>query len=96
MMGPGCADCGYTGYRGRVGIFELLVLDEMVRNAVLEQRTSFEIRNICIESSGLVTLLEDGIVKAAEGLTTLEEVLRCLPRLQPPRPLGELRRALGA
>nr|MDJ0876784.1 ATPase, T2SS/T4P/T4SS family [Desulfobacterales bacterium] len=96
MMGQGCADCGYTGYRGRVGIFELLVLDEMVRNAVLEQRTSFEIRNICIESSGLVTLLEDGIVKAAEGLTTLEEVLRCLPRLQPPRPLGDLRRALGA
>ncbi len=94
--GQGCAECGYTGYRGRVGIFELLVLDEMVRNAVLEQRTSFEIRNICIESSGLVTLLEDGIVKAAEGTTTLEEVLRCLPRLHPPRPLGELRRALGA
>ncbi|MBL0714848.1 MAG: Flp pilus assembly complex ATPase component TadA [Desulfosarcina sp.] len=96
MKGPGCAECGYTGYRGRVGIFELLVLDEMVRNAILEQRTSFEIRKICIESSGLVTLLEDGIVKAADGVTTLEEVLRCLPRLQPPRPLSELRRALGA
>ncbi len=96
MKGQGCAECAYTGYRGRVGIFELLVLDEMVRNAVLEQRTSFEIRNICIEASGLVTLLEDGIVKAAEGITTLEEVLRCLPRLQPPRPLSELRRALGA
>jgi type IV pilus assembly protein PilB len=96
MTGQGCSECGYTGYKGRVGIFELLVLDEMVRNAVLEQRTSFEIRNICIESSGLVTLLEDGIVKAADGITTLEEVLRCLPRLQPPRPLGELRRTLGA
>ena len=93
--GQGCNACGYTGYRGRVGIFELLVLDEMVRNAVLEQRTSFEIRNISIESSGLVTLLEDGIVKAADGVTTLEEILRCLPRLQPPRPLSELRRALG-
>ncbi len=96
MKGQGCAECAYTGYRGRVGIFELLVLDEMVRNAVLEQLTSFEIRNICIEASGLVTLLEDGIVKAADGITTLEEVLRCLPRVQPPRPLGELRRALGA
>ena len=95
MQGSGCAECGYTGYKGRIGVYELLVLDELVRNAVLEQRTSFEIRNICIESSGLVTLLEDGIVKAANGITTLEEVLRCLPRLHPPRPLGELRRALG-
>ena len=61
MKGKGCTECAYTGYRGRVGIFERLVLDEMVRNAVLEQRTSFEIRNICIEASGLVTLLDEVI-----------------------------------
>lgn len=96
MKGQGCSECNYTGYKGRMGVYELLVLDEMVRNALIEQRTSHEIRNICIESSGLVTLLEDGIVKAAAGLTTIEEVLRCLPRLNRPRSLGELRRTLGA
>jgi len=96
MKGRGCSACGYTGYKGRIGVYELLVLDEMVRNALIEQKTSYEIRKICIESTGLVTLLEDGIVKAAAGLTTIEEVLRCLPRLNRPRPLGELRRTLGA
>ena len=96
MKGQGCSECNYTGYKGRIGVYELLVLDEMVRNALIEQRTSHEIRTICIESSGLVTLLEDGIVKAAAGVTTIEEVLRCLPRLNRPRSLGELRRTLGA
>lgn len=95
MKGKGCSECGYTGYKGRIGVYELLVLDEMVRNALIEQRTSHEIRNICIESTGLVTLLEDGIVKAAAGVTTIEEVLRCLPRVNRPRSLGELRRTLG-
>ncbi len=93
--GRGCQQCKQKGYRGRIGVFELLVLDEMVRNAILEQRTSYEIRNISINSSGLVTLLEDGLVKAAAGLTTIDEVIRCLPIFQPPRPLAELRRLCG-
>jgi type IV pilus assembly protein PilB len=93
--GDGCAHCQHTGYKGRVGIFELLVLDESVRNAIIDQKTSQEIRRISIESTGLVTLIEDGIFKAASGLTTIDEVLRCLPRLQKPRPFSELRRLLG-
>ena len=92
--GQGCARCQYTGYRGRVGVFELLILDEQVRNAIREQQTSQDIRRISIESTGLVTLLEDGLVKAAAGLTTIDEVLRSLPRLQKPRPLSELQRLL--
>ena len=92
--GQGCARCQYTGYRGRVGVFELLVLDEQVRDAIIEQKTSQDIRRISIESTGLVTLLEDGLVKAAAGLTTIDEVLRSLPRLQKPRPLPELQRLL--
>jgi len=92
--GNGCAQCQYTGYRGRVGIFELLILDEQVRGAIIEQKTSQEIRIISIASTGLVTLLEDGIIKAAAGLTTIDELLRSLPRLQKPRPLTELRRLL--
>ena len=82
------------GYSGRVGIFELLVLDEQVRNAIIDQKTSQQIRRISIESTGLVTLLEDGIVKAAAGLTTIDEILRSLPRLHKPRAWPELRRLL--
>ncbi len=92
--GHGCSQCRYTGYSGRIGIFELLILDEQVRNAIIAQETSQQIRRISIESTGLVTLLEDGIVKAAAGLTTINELLRSLPRLHKPRPLPELRRLL--
>ncbi|MBM9536735.1 GspE/PulE family protein [Desulfobulbus alkaliphilus] len=93
--GRGCRACKQTGYRGRVGVFELLVLDEQVRNAILDKKTSYEIRAISINHSGLVTLFEDGLVKAAAGITTLDEVLRCLPIFNPPRPLLELRRLSG-
>ena len=93
--GTGCAHCRYTGYRGRIAVFELLILDEMVRAAILERKTSFDIRKIALESAGLVTLFEEGLVKASEGLTTLEEVMRCLPLVLKPRPLEETRRLLG-
>jgi type IV pilus assembly protein PilB len=93
--GRGCANCQHTGYKGRVGIFELLIIDELVRDAILERRTSKALRQISIESTGLITLLEDGIVKATDGVTTLDELLRSLPRLQNPRPLPELRRLIG-
>ena len=93
--GKGCSQCQYTGYKGRIGAFELLVLDESVREAIIGRRTSQEIRKISIESTGLVTLLEDGIYKAACGLTTIEELLRCLPRLQKPRTVEELKLLMG-
>ena len=94
QQGQGCSHCQYTGYRGRVGIFELLILNEDIRNAMIEHKTSQEIRRISIEATGLVTLMEDGLVKAAAGATTIPELLRCLPRLQKPRPLSELKRLL--
>ncbi|MFH0780674.1 MAG: ATPase, T2SS/T4P/T4SS family [Pseudomonadota bacterium] len=93
--GRGCTDCKQTGYKGRVGVFEVLVLNELVRSAILEQKTSYDIRKISIEHAGLVTLLEDGLLKAAAGVTSIEEVLRNLPRLTKPRPLFELRRLAG-
>ncbi len=93
--GVGCSACRHSGYRGRVAVFELLVLNERVRDAVIARRTSFEIRRISTDTSGLVTLLEDGIVKAAAGQTSFEEIIRELPRLSAPRPLAELRRLVG-
>jgi len=95
MLGRGCKNCRFSGYRGRVGIFELLVMNEMVKNAVLDRRSSYEIRRISIETSGLVTLLEDGLIKGAQGLVSLQEIIADLPRLGKPRPLHELSRILG-
>ena len=94
-LGRGCRYCRFTGYRGRVGIFELLVLNEMVKDAILKRQTSYEIRRISLETSGLVTLLEDGLVKAAKGETSIPEVLGNLPRLHKPRPIQQLQRLLG-
>jgi type IV pilus assembly protein PilB len=93
--GRGCTACRHVGYRGRIAVFELLVLNELVRDAVLSKKTAYEIRRVCIEASGLVTLLEDGIAKAGAGHTSFEEIIRQLPRLSRPRPIGELRRLLG-
>ena len=94
-IGRGCAACRGSGYRGRIAIFELLVLGEAVRDAILDHKTSFEIRRISREESGLVSLFEDGLVKAARGLTTVSELYRMLPRLDVPRPLPELWRMVG-
>jgi type IV pilus assembly protein PilB len=93
--GTGCPHCNFLGYRGRVGVFEILILNEPVRDALINRRTSFEIRRICAESTGLVSLLEDGIVKATQGQTSFEEIIRTLPRLDKPRPVAELNRLLG-
>ena len=93
--GRGCSACRHVGYRGRFAVFELLVLNERVRDAVLSRRTSYEIRRISTETSNLVTLLEDAITKAAAGQTSFDEIVRHVPRVAKPRPLPELRRLLG-
>ncbi len=93
--GRGCAECRHTGYKGRLAVFELLILNEQVKEALIQRRTSYEIRRISMESTGLVSLLEDGIHKASEGWTTFEEIMRTLPRLARPRPLQELQRLQG-
>jgi type IV pilus assembly protein PilB len=96
MAGKGCASCRYTGYRGRICVFELLVLNELVKDAILNRRTSYEIRRISIETSGLVALVEDGLYKASYGKTSIQEVLRHLPRVVQPRPVEHIRRLLGS
>jgi type IV pilus assembly protein PilB len=93
-IGAGCTYCRFRGYSGRVAVFELLVLNEKVKDAVIARKTSYEIRRISMESSGLVTLLEDAIHKAAEGLTTYDEIIRQIPRLSKPRPLSVIQHCL--
>ena len=73
--GKGCADCSFTGYRGRLGIYEIFQIDDQVRNLIFEQVSSTELR-IKARELGMRTLREDGIRKVVAGITTLEEVLR--------------------
>ncbi|HJV34893.1 GspE/PulE family protein [Geomonas sp.] len=94
-IGKGCAKCRYSGYHGRIGIFEVLIMNEMVKDAILSKKTSYEIRKISTETTGLVTLLESGLCKAARGIVSLQDVVRMLPRIGKPRPIAEIRRLLG-
>lgn len=70
----GCAFCGGTGYKGRIGVYEVLVMSNRLRDAVLTRTSARELRDIAIEE-GMVPIVEDGWMKVLEGHTTLEEVL---------------------
>jgi general secretion pathway protein E len=73
--GRGCAKCNNTGYRGRKGIFELMLLDKEMKNLILKTSDSNAIKKMAVEK-GMVTLRQDGIQKIFAGLTTIEEVFR--------------------
>jgi general secretion pathway protein E len=73
--GPGCPDCKQTGYRGRTGIHELLVIDDDVRNLVMRSADAATIRRAA-QAKGMNSLREDGAEKMLAGTTTAEEVLR--------------------
>lgn len=75
--GKGCEKCNNTGYQGRIGIHEVLVMDQTIREAILQKATASEIRRTAI-SQGMVPMVMDGFEKAALGITTIEEVLRML------------------
>ena len=64
-----------TGYKGRIGIYELMVPDEDIRTAVMAKSSTDEIRRMA-RKTGMITLKEDGIEKIKAGMTTVEEVLR--------------------
>jgi type IV pilus assembly protein PilB len=95
VHGKGCSSCNFTGYKGRVGIYELLVPNVDIRDAILQKLTMQEIRQIALDSCNLVTMQEDGMVKALNGFTTLEEVLENAPRVFHHRPLETLLEIIG-
>ncbi|MGD9764257.1 MAG: type II secretion system ATPase GspE [Candidatus Binatia bacterium] len=74
-QGGGCAECKQTGYRGRLGIHELLVIDDEVRNLTMRASDSASIRRVAA-AKGMTSLREDGAEKVLKGMTTIEEVLR--------------------
>ncbi len=73
--GRGCVKCLHTGYKGRRGIFEMMLLDKEMKSLILTTSDSNAIKRLAVEK-GMVTLRQDGIHKIFEGLTTIEEVFR--------------------
>lgn len=73
--GKGCPKCHETGYSGRLGLYEMLTLDDTLRDAIARRPNVTEFRRLCVER-GMKTLRADGFEKAAEGITTIQEVLR--------------------
>ena len=71
--GKGCSQCKNTGYKGRTGIFEVLVNDEMIQDMIIKQRPSPEITRAAVAAGKLKTLKEDAAQKIIQGITTLEE-----------------------
>jgi type IV pilus assembly protein PilB len=81
MKGKGCSACNGSGYRGRLGLFELMLLTSKIREMTFNQASAGEMRAVAIEE-GMRTLFVDGIQKACRGVTTLEEVLRVAKRTE--------------
>ncbi len=75
FRGAGCAKCGDTGYRGRVGIYEVFEMTEDASKAILRQATEDELRDIATKN-GMINLAQDGFLKVKRGSTTVEEILR--------------------
>lgn len=73
--GRGCEHCDGTGYKGRCGIYEFLVPNESVRNAVVKRASGEVLKQIAMKECGMITLRMDGMQKALDGLTTIEQVL---------------------
>ena len=73
--GEGCGECRQTGYKGRTGIFELLVLNDEIKELIVKKTPAHLIRDEA-RKNGMRTLKEDGIDKVLHGITTSAEVLR--------------------
>ena len=71
----GCGSCGRTGYRGRFGIHEVMVMSEELERLVIERRSSEDIQKVAL-MQGMLSMRSDGLRKAGMGMTSLEEIFR--------------------
>jgi general secretion pathway protein E len=79
VHGLGCAACRQTGFRGRIGIFELLVINEPIRREIQAQANAVDIRSVAV-GQGMRLLRDDGVVKLLDRVTTVDEVVRVTMR----------------
>jgi type IV pilus assembly protein PilB len=73
--GKGCDNCNNTGYRGRMGLYEIMMLDDEMRDAIIKHASTQVLRNMC-KTRGMRTLRQSGLMAIYDGVTTIEEVVR--------------------
>lgn len=79
MKGKGCGNCQRSGYRGRIGIYELLLMKSKIRELAFQGASTQELRKVAM-ANGMKTLYQDGMIKAMKGITSIEEVFRVAKR----------------
>lgn len=75
QAGDGCSTCNFTGYKGRNGIYEIFTMNDKIKQLTVDNAPSFKILQQAVED-GMITMLQDGVLKVLEGLTSLDEVYR--------------------
>ena len=75
FKGKGCATCNNTGYKGRIGLYEVMEITDELRELILIGASALELRKKAVDD-GMITLRESGLHKIRAGVTTLEEVVR--------------------
>jgi type IV pilus assembly protein PilB len=73
VQGKGCFNCMHTGYKGRTGVYEVLIIDDEIQDLILKRQSSHEIRQTALKSGKFTSLRENAAEKAIKGITTLEE-----------------------
>ena len=73
--GKGCKQCSKTGYKGRIGIYEVIEISENISQLILKKASADEI-NKAAKAEGMITISQDGFIKAKQGITTIEEIIR--------------------
>jgi len=76
-VGPGCNDCDHTGYKSRIGIHEVLEINDDIRSLIVGRADANQIKQQAVKN-GMKTMIEDGVLKAHAGVTTIEEILRII------------------
>lgn len=73
--GEVCPVCGGSGYKGRIGLFEMMDYTEEIKNMLLDEKSAFEVENVALQR-GMINLERDGVFKVIKGMTTLDEIYR--------------------
>lgn len=74
--GKGCEKCRFTGYKGRIGIFELFAVDHEISEMIIKGATDIELKRFAVENKGMMTLFMDALEKVKQGITTIDEMKR--------------------
>jgi len=76
--GNGCDRCANTGYKGRMGIFEVFTISERIRGMIISHESAQNIERVAIQEEGAMTMVQDGMLKVLEGITTISEIYRVI------------------